>query len=320
MQQRKFGKLGSVSSLTLGGGGIGQVWGETTREESIRTVHKAIDSGINFLDVAPSYGQGEAETVVGETFKGRLPDNVRISTKHHLGKVPEGEVLARLESSLDESLKRLQLEKIDLFFLHGMIIPDTYEDAAKGTPRAQFVQEVRPAFENLVQRGKIRSWGISGIGIPSALADTLNESPAPNAIQCITNLLDSPGSMHTYTENAEPRKLISLANEVGTCVMGIRAVQAGALTEKIDRDIASEHPEMIDYNRAANFRHLAQEMGIAPAILAHRYALSMEGVSTVVLGVKNCAELEECLQAEEAGTLSKDEIVLIDQCVRNKHA
>ena len=109
MQQRKFGKLGSVSSLTLGGGGIGQVWGETTREESIRTVHKAIDSGINFLDVAPSYGQGEAETVVGETFKGRLPDNVRISTKHHLGKVPEGEVLARLESSLDESLKRLQL-------------------------------------------------------------------------------------------------------------------------------------------------------------------------------------------------------------------
>jgi len=134
MQQRKFGKLGSVSSLTLGGGGIGQVWGETTRAESIRTVHKAIDSGINFLDVAPSYGQGEAETVVGETFKGRLPDNVRISTKHHLGKVPEGEVLARLESSLDESLKRLQLEKIDLFFLHGMIIPDTYEDAAKEPP------------------------------------------------------------------------------------------------------------------------------------------------------------------------------------------
>ena len=66
MQQRTFGKLGDISALTLGGGGIGQVWGPTTREEAIATVRAAWEAGITFFDVAPSYGRGEAEVVLGE--------------------------------------------------------------------------------------------------------------------------------------------------------------------------------------------------------------------------------------------------------------
>jgi aryl-alcohol dehydrogenase-like predicted oxidoreductase len=320
MQQREFGKLGFVSALTLGGGGIGQVWGETNRAEAIRTVHKAVDNGINFLDVAPSYGQGEAERVIGDAFGGVLPEGVRISTKHHLGEVPPGEVALHLQTSLEESLERLQLEKVNLFFLHGMVIPDNYKGVQRGTPRSQFIQEVRPAFEKLVRTGRIDGWGISGIGVPSALVETLEENPRPNAIQCITNLLDSAGSMHTYNESVEPRKLIGLANKVGTGVMGIRAVQAGALTDELDREVPHDHPEMIDYKRASGFRRLAAELGVSAASLAHRYALSMDGVSTVVLGVKNCEELEECLQAEKSGPLTKDEITLIDQCVGSKHS
>ena len=74
MDTRAFGTLGQVSCLTLGGGGIGQVWGPTSRGEAVATVREAVDSGITFLDVAPSYGNGEAESVVGEAFGGRLPD------------------------------------------------------------------------------------------------------------------------------------------------------------------------------------------------------------------------------------------------------
>ena len=102
--------------------------------------------------------------------------------------------------------------------------------------------------------------------------------------------------------------------------MGIRAVQAGALTDELDREVPHDHPEMIDYKRASGFRRLAAELGVSAASLAHRYALSMDGVSTVVLGVKNCEELEECLQAEKSGPLSKDEITLIDQSVGSKHS
>ena len=64
MQKRDFQPFGTVSALTLGGGGLGQVWGETTREEAVKTVNLAIGQGITHLDVAPMYGKGEAEKVV----------------------------------------------------------------------------------------------------------------------------------------------------------------------------------------------------------------------------------------------------------------
>ena len=59
LESREFGSFGKVSSLTLGGGGIGQVWGSTTREEAIATVKLAVDEGINHFDLAPMYGKGE---------------------------------------------------------------------------------------------------------------------------------------------------------------------------------------------------------------------------------------------------------------------
>ena len=194
-----FGKLGPVSALTLGGGGTGGVWGATTREEAVETVRAAVDGGITFLDVAPGYGNGEAERVVGEAFGGRLPEGIRISTKHHLGNVPPGEAAGALRQALAASLDRLRLERVDLFFLHGMIVPDGFE--GRGTPRSLFVEAVRPAFEAMVADGTIGAWGVSGVGVPSALLESLAEDPAPAAIQCVANLLDSPGAMRAYDED-----------------------------------------------------------------------------------------------------------------------
>jgi hypothetical protein len=82
------------------------------------------------------------------------------------------------------------------------------------------------------------------------------------------------------------------ANRVG--VMGIRAVQAGALTAAIDRPLPTDHPEVRDYERAAGFRRLSAELGDDPAVLAHRYALSLD-IDTLVLGVKNRQELAGCV-------------------------
>ena len=91
MQQRQFKPFESVSALTLGGGGLGQVWGETTREEAVATVNLAIEKGITHLDVAPMYGKGEAERVVGEVFKGKdlgdvslVQGDTQIATIEHL--------------------------------------------------------------------------------------------------------------------------------------------------------------------------------------------------------------------------------------------
>ena len=315
MQQRTFGRLGPVSALTLGGGGTGQVWGRTTRDEAVATVREAVASGITFLDLAPGYGNGEAERVVGEALGGSLPDGVRVSTKYHLGRPPATEVPALLEQSLAESLERMRLERVDLFFLHGHLVPDSAPTDVRGTPHSLFAEAVRPAFEAMVASGRIGAWGVSGIGWPSALLETLAEDPAPWAIQCVTNLLDSPGAMASFDEPPRPRELIAAAGARGVGVMGIRAVQAGALTDAIDRELPDDHPEMADFRRAAPFRALAKEAGESPASLAHRYALSMEGVSTLVLGVKNRTELRECLAAEASGPLDAALVARIDVAV-----
>ena len=97
--------------------------------------------------------------------------------------------------------------------------------------------------------------------------------------------------------------------------MGIRAVQAGALTSEFDRQLPDDHPDLADYRRAAAFRDLSRELGESPAALAHRYALSMDGVATVVLGVKNRAELEECVEAEAKGRLAPEVMARIDGTV-----
>ena len=315
MKQRPFGKLGEISCLTLGGGGIGQVWGPTNRDEAIATVREAVNAGITFLDVAPSYGNGEAELVVGEAFNGRLPNGVRVSTKCMLGNPPPDEVLPRLERSLDQSLARMKLGRVDLFFLHGQVVPDAVAGRVEGTSRRLFVETVRPAFEQLLARGRIGAWGISAIGVPSAVLETIGEDPSPAAIQAVANLLDSIGAMRRFDEATHPREVIAAAHRRNIGIMGIRAVQAGALTDAFDRQLPDTHPEMADYRRAAPFRTLAREIGESPAALAHRYSLSIPGVATVVLGVKNRSELRECVAAAERGPLDRELVARIDAAV-----
>src|SRR6478672_10890009 len=104
MQKRLFGPLPPVSALTLGGGGLGMLWGPTSFEECVATVHAAVSAGINLLDLAPRYGDGKAEEVVGEAFAGQLPAGVRVTSKCSLGNPPTGEIEAILRRSIEASL------------------------------------------------------------------------------------------------------------------------------------------------------------------------------------------------------------------------
>jgi aryl-alcohol dehydrogenase-like predicted oxidoreductase len=320
MQQHSFGRLWPVSALTLGGGGIGMVWGETTFDECVATVHEAVAAGINLIDLAPSYGNGKAEEVVGAAFDGRLPEGVRVTSKCGLGNAPRAEIEPLLRQSIEGSLRRLRLARLDLFFLHSNVVPDAQhiarwpDGARRMTLYDTFVAEVRPVLEKLVGEGLIGAWGLTGIGHPDTIIRLLGEHPAPSAVQCIANLLDSPGALKFFDGPAKPRAVMAAARANRVGVMGIRAVQAGALTSALDRPLPADHPEMRDYTRAAGFRRLATELGITPAFLAHRCALSLP-VDTVVLGVKNRRELAECLAAAEAGPLPADLLAQVDQSV-----
>ena len=167
-------------------------------------------------------------------------------------------------------------------------------------------------LQALKAEGLIGAWGITGIGAPAAIHDAIALPDKPDVIQAITNLLDSAGGIRSFAEPANPRAIIAAAKAAGCGVMGIRAVQAGALTAAIDRAVKASHPEAADYARAAPFRDLCREIGEDPAIVAHRYALSMPGVDMVVLGVKNRTELRGCLAAEAAGMLEPELMARID--------
>jgi aryl-alcohol dehydrogenase-like predicted oxidoreductase len=319
MNTHPFGRLAPVSVLTLGGGGLGQLWGPTTREECVATVRAAVDAGITLLDLAPRYGDGKAEQVVGEAFGGRLPSGVRVTSKCNLGNPAPERIERILRQSIEGSLRLMQLDRLDLFFLHSNIVPRGNAmwrrvDTSRFVPLEVFQDTIRPLFETFVNEGLIGAWGVTGIGHPDAILTVLDEDPKPAAVQVIANLLDSPGGLKFFDGPARPREIMAAAHANGVAVMGIRAVQAGALTAAIDRPLPADHPEMLDYARAAGFRALCSELSENPAVLAHRYALSLP-IDTLVLGVKNRQELAECIAAADAGALSPDLIARIDASV-----
>lgn len=317
MKKNKFGELGEVSRLTLGGGGIGQAWGPTSREEAIATVKAAVDAGIDLLDTAPLYRN--CESIVAETFGGRLPAGLRITTKCGLGSPAPTQVERALIQSVENSLAAMKIDSVDIFFLHSNICADDYIYANRpdlqnsfATRWSIYAEQVIPAFEKLKAAGKIKSWGITGSGVPGAVIRALRHSSPPGFVQAVTNLLDSAGSLRRYAEPARPREIIAAAVERGVCVLGIRAVQAGALTAVVDRQLSPNNPDSEDYERAAPFRALCEEIGEDAAMVAHRYALSMGGVASVILGVKNRSELQQCVEAEAAGPLEPTLIARID--------
>ena len=317
MKHRKFKPFGSVSALTLGGGGIGNVWGKTTREEAIATVIAAIDSGINHLDMAPMYGKGEAEIVVGEASKDRDLSEIKITTKCQLGTIPDDQVYDKLNESLTESFERMKIDKVNLFLLHSQLIKDDYELPILNNLRSSittslscYFNGVIPAFQRLKEEGKIDSWGI-GLGEEEALISAINHEKQPEAMQCAVNVMNSIGAIGYISKDPNPNRILKECQDKEIPILAIRAVQAGALTSKMDREPHSsgrDKPDFDDYERAESFRDLAKEWGESPASLAHRYALSTQKVSSVILGVKNTQELKECLETENMSELSEEQL------------
>ena len=124
--------------------------------------------------------------------------------------------------------------------------------------------------------------------------------------------MDSPGALKRYAEPARPREIAAAAKAAGLGVMGIRAVQAGALTAAIDRKLSPNSPDSRTTTAPPPFRDLCARWGEDPALVAHRYALSMPNIDTVVLGVKNRAELAQCVAAEAMGDLEPAQMAEID--------
>ncbi|MCX5658499.1 MAG: aldo/keto reductase, partial [Planctomycetota bacterium] len=168
MQQRPLGRTGlSVSILGFGASSLGGVFRDIDEAEGVRTVHAALDGGINFIDVAPYYGVTKAETVLGKVLRDVRRDRYLLATK--VGQYSEGDFdfsAARVVRSVDESLARLGVGHVDLIQCHDIEFVDP----------AVIIHETLPALHRLKAQGKVRHVGITGLPL-KIFRNVLDQTP-----------------------------------------------------------------------------------------------------------------------------------------------
>ena len=299
MRYRKLGRTGLVvSEIGLGGGGIGHVWGETTDEEIGETIALAMSEGINFYDVAPSYGAGAAERNLGRALleaKDHRGEQMLVATKVSLSEDDLADIPSAVERGIHESLERLRRERIDVFQLHNTITPE------RGHYRRSIaVSDAMLAVETLhrlKQDDLTRFVGITGMGDADSVREVLRAGDL-DTVQCYYNLLNDSNARPLPEESSlhDHGQLLPLAAELGIGVIGIRNLAAGALSEAVDRDVDPDSLVAHDFRRADSLRFLERD-GVPLSRWSSRFALQQPAISTVVPGVKNCEELADQIAA-----------------------
>jgi aryl-alcohol dehydrogenase-like predicted oxidoreductase len=167
MQLRTFGRTGmQLSVLGFGCGAVGGfiVRGDPADQE--RTVARAIAAGVNYFDTAVQYGDGESEKNLGRVLQKLKPANVFVGTKVRLPPGDVGRIGDAVTKSLEASLARLGLDRVDIFHLHNTI---TETGGGPALNVRQVLGDVVPAFERLRAQGKIRFLGLTALGDTAAL-------------------------------------------------------------------------------------------------------------------------------------------------------
>lgn len=278
----------------MGGGDWKFGWGPQDDMASVKAIHAALDLGINWIDTAAIYGHGHAEEVVGRAIKG-IRDEVIIATK--CGRVWEGDSREigkslRTESikrEVEASLKRLDIETIDLYQIHW---PEPDEE----------IEEGWAAMAQLVKEGKVRYAGVSNFN--------LEQLKRAQAIHPITSL-QPPYSMFRREIEEEIMPYCN-TNEIG--IIAYSPMQAGLLTGKFtkeramalpDSDWRSKHPFFSEPQLSVNLEtikrlnQIAIEENISLSQLSLAWVLRNKEMTSAIVGARNPEQIEETAKASE---------------------
>ena len=314
MQLRVFGRTEmQLSVLGFGCGAVGGLMVRGDPADQERTVARAIAAGVNYFDTAVQYGDGESEKNLGRILHKLKPAKVAVGTKVRLQPEQFGRIADAVASSLEASLVRLQLERVDIFHLHN---PITEKEGGSALSVRQVLGEVVPAFERLRQQGKIRFLGMTAIGDTAALQQAI-DSRAFDSAQIVYNMLN-PSAAEDMPANYPAQdygQLFDRTRRAGVGVVGIRVLAGGALSGSAERHpIASPPPEPIgsamsydaDIDRARRLIPLVKE-GFAASLTeaATRFAISHPAMGTILVGMATPQQFEDALAAVQKGPLPK---------------
>lgn len=312
METRVFGRTGM--QLSLLGFGCGAVGGLMVRGDPLdqeRAIARAIAAGVNYFDTAVQYGNGESEKNLGRVLQKLKPANMVVGTKVRLPPADASRIGDAIAKSLEASLERLRLDRVDIFHLHNSI---TQTGGGPALSVRQVLNEVVPAFEKLRQQGKTRFLGITAVGETAALHQVI-DSRAFDSAQVAYNALN-PSAAEALPPNYPAQdygRLFDHTQAAGVGVVGIRVLAGGALSGSSERHpIASPSPEPIgsaanyegDVERARRLMPLVKE-GFAASLTeaATRFAISHPAMGTILVGIATPQQFEDALAAVQKGPL-----------------
>jgi aryl-alcohol dehydrogenase-like predicted oxidoreductase len=311
MEHRPLGRTGvSVSKLCLGAMMFG-AWGNPDHDESIRIIHTALDAGINFIDTADVYAQGESEEIVGKALAGGRRDDVILATKFHgaMGSDPNQQGSSRrwIIREVEDSLRRLGTDWIDLYQVHRPRI-DTG------------IEETLSALSDLVHQGKVRYIGSSTFPA-SQIVEAQWVARDRHLQRFVTD------SMLVRAVEAD---VLPTCARHGMAVMSYSPLAGGWLSGRWRKDAGQQSssragrlPERFDLSQPANqhkldaveqLARLAEEAGITLIQLAIAFVLNHPAITAPIIGPRTMEQVESQLAAAD---VVLDEAVLdrIDEIV-----
>jgi len=313
MDYRKFGNTGiEVSEIGFGCGDVGGLMVRGEHAYQVRAVARAMELGINYFDTASRYGGGQSETNLGRVLK-ELSAEVYVGTKYSLGEADPNDLKAGVIQSVEASLKRLGREQVDLIQLHDRISSQT-DVSVRAITVSDVLGEVREALEALKFQGKVRFYGMTGVGEPKGIHEVV-ASGLVSTVQTVYNLINASAgaAVPAGFDMPDYDRLIDLSAEKNVGVIVIRVLAAGALTGTSVRHpvavqtvapIGSGRDFQQDESRARQFAFIVDEgfAGDMPEA-SIRFALSNPGVSTVLVGYSDLEHLEKSVQYAAKGPL-----------------
>jgi len=312
METRNFGNTDiQVTPVGLGTWAIGGwMWGGTDEAQSIDTIHRAIDKGIGLIDTAPVYGFGRSEEIVGRALANGRRDRIALATKVALNwnddqdKVWRDATASRIEREIEDSLKRLQTDRIDIYQVHW---PDPK------TP----MDETARALEKLYKAGKIRAIGVSNF-TPSQM-DELQRSIPLHSLQPPYNLF----------ERDIEQEILPYCRENGIATITYGGLCRGLLTGKMREDtqftgddLRKNDPKFQGdryrqyLNAVAELDAFARERYQKNVLaLALRWLVDQPGVTTALWGARRPEQLDP-VDDIEGWSLDAQAMTAIDDILR----
>lgn len=318
MIYKKVAKIeDKISAIGIGCWNMGGDWDSSEEKTSIDIIHAAIDLGINFFDVAPVYGWGNSETILGKALKGGLRDKVLIASKGGLLWDDAHQTTNNLSkdsllTEIDDTLRRLQTDHVDIYQLHW---PD------HNVP----LEETAEALTIMKNAGKIRYVGLSNFA--QADVETMMSYISVDCQQGLYNMLErNPQSYHSIPlEYRTEAEVLPNVKKYGQAYLPYSPLFQGLLAGKflggIDfskRDIRNANPklsgELFETYRAGaqKIKDFADEIGRPMNEVALNWLRQKEEITSIIGGASTIAQLEKnirCtewdLTAEELGEIEK---------------